>query len=534
MSSVVSTAESDIWKQKYFDYLSEVEKRDRVWKESAAALRRALIRVCVAAMGVDDELDAALEELRSQVRAEADPREVDATVAHIVAVVTRLDRRRPQGDGVAAVGRKMLACLDELPLSKGLKRRQDALQSALSRSDPNLVAFLNAFAGLLQAALGETLPTPADSASLIDRLFGGKGDSEPGEWTGTALGVRLRENLTRLVQNVSLVSEMASEAARTRDMVEAARIPHDLPETVAAIADLVATSADIEKRKFKQFVAELSGRFDKLQGVITASLDNERDSAEAQDDLAQGLRGNVSRIRKHVSEASDLDQLQRLVTQDLSDMLESFEKFRAREAQRRDKFQASVELLQGRLREAKTETVELTQQVEELRQRGRLDSLTGIPNREAFVYRAQQDFDTWQRHGTPLTLVIGDIDHFKRVNDTYGHQAGDRVLVEVATTLAQTLRKTDSCCRYGGEEFVLLLPHTTLEQGRVVAEKLRKAVAGKCFTFKERRVEVTLSFGAAQIVQGESISTLLERADTALYEAKAAGRNQTCLSRPLD
>ena len=539
MNTVAKTESVDGWKQKYFDYLGEVEKRERVFEDSISVLRKALVRVSVAAMGVDDELDASLEELRSQVRAEADHRDIDAQVAHVVQVVMRLDRKRGPGrKDFTAAGKQMLSAIDGLPLSKSLRRRHGALVAALSRPEPEFAAFAAAFAALLEGAISESLPATAasndGSGGLIGRLFGGKGEQEVIDWTKTELGDRLRENLTRLVQNVSIVADLAADAARTRKMVEVARVPHDLPETVAAIADLVATSADLEKEKFKQFVADLSGRFDQLQGVISASLVNEQDSATAQEDLEAGFRGNVKRIRKHISEATDLDQLQRLVSKDVTDMLGSFEQFRTKETKRRKKFEASVQLLQTKLKDAKTQSVELTQQVEELRQKGRLDSLTGIPNREAFINRAQQDFDSWQRHGTPLTLVIADIDFFKRVNDSYGHQAGDRVLVEVAAALTGALRKTDICCRYGGEEFVMLLPHTVLEQGRIVAEKLRQVVAEKCFTFKDRRVEVTLSFGVAQILEAESIHALLERADAALYEAKAAGRNQVCVSNPLD
>ncbi|WP_295951996.1 GGDEF domain-containing protein [Rhodoferax sp.] len=161
------------------------------------------------------------------------------------------------------------------------------------------------------------------------------------------------------------------------------------------------------------------------------------------------------------------------------------------------------------------------------------DSLTGLANRRHFVQTAQRAVDLALRHRLPLALLILDIDHFKRVNDTHGHDAGDKVLVEVARRCAQYLRTTDLLARWGGEEFVVLLPNTPLEHARQLAERMREAVAFSAQLYAPSdAVRVTISVGAAGMAEGEpmTLDALVQAADHALYDAKRAGRNQVSLA----
>lgn len=161
------------------------------------------------------------------------------------------------------------------------------------------------------------------------------------------------------------------------------------------------------------------------------------------------------------------------------------------------------------------------------------DSLTGLANRRHLVYTAQNAIDLALHRQEPLALLILDIDHFKRVNDTHGHHAGDKVLVEVARRCAQCLRPTDLLARWGGEEFVVLLPNTPLEHARQLAERMREAVAfsAQLYTPSDA-VRVTISMGAAGMAAGEpmTLDALVQAADNALYDAKRAGRNQVSLA----
>ena len=163
--------------------------------------------------------------------------------------------------------------------------------------------------------------------------------------------------------------------------------------------------------------------------------------------------------------------------------------------------------------------------LEEQRARLLRDSLTQLPNREAWDDRLGQEYLRWQRYQRPLALLVGDVDRFKHINDSYGHQAGDKVLRIIARTIAGRVRKTDFVARYGGEEFVFLLPETDEAAALSIAEALRQAVEQCPFHFREERLSITMSFGLSSFREGDSPSSVFERADRALYQAKQSGRN---------
>ena len=164
---------------------------------------------------------------------------------------------------------------------------------------------------------------------------------------------------------------------------------------------------------------------------------------------------------------------------------------------------------------------------EKLRRLATTDSLTGANNRRHFTSRGAEEFARSKRYTTPTTMLTLDIDHFKRVNDTYGHPAGDEVLKSLVTICRATLRTTDIFSRMGGEEFAALLPETGLEDGVKTAERLRKAVEVTRVMVEDEMIQYTISLGVSELQAGDkSLEDLMRRADRALYMAKDAGRNR--------
>ena len=155
------------------------------------------------------------------------------------------------------------------------------------------------------------------------------------------------------------------------------------------------------------------------------------------------------------------------------------------------------------------------------------DALTGLLNRRAFEHVLEREVVRMQRYGEPFTLLMLDVDHFKRINDCYGHAAGDAVLCAVSATLREHAREVDRVARFGGEEFCLMLPQTLHEGALLAAERLRHAVSQTTIAWNGELIRVTISTGLATS-QGkdETLSSLLHRADEALYQAKAEGRNR--------
>ncbi len=160
---------------------------------------------------------------------------------------------------------------------------------------------------------------------------------------------------------------------------------------------------------------------------------------------------------------------------------------------------------------------------DELERLAQRDTLTGLWNRRSFDVIGQTLHAAFQRNGRPFAVIFFDLDHFKQINDRYGHPAGDAVLREVAGRVAQRLRHGDAICRIGGEEFSVLLPDTGLGKGVEVAESLRQAIAAVPFS---PGCAATASFGVAESRRAETLTELIARTDRLLYQAKAAGRNR--------
>jgi two-component system cell cycle response regulator len=155
------------------------------------------------------------------------------------------------------------------------------------------------------------------------------------------------------------------------------------------------------------------------------------------------------------------------------------------------------------------------------------DGLTGLWNRRHFELQATQELARSRRFGEPLGMLMIDVDHFKSINDELGHQAGDAVLIEVASRLTGMVREVDLMARYGGEEFGALLPKTDLQGAGALADRIRAAIANERFAVDGRALEITVSIGAAvHPDHGDTLVTLLAAADVALYRAKALGRNR--------
>lgn len=164
---------------------------------------------------------------------------------------------------------------------------------------------------------------------------------------------------------------------------------------------------------------------------------------------------------------------------------------------------------------------------EEINEQARRDVLTGAFNRRAFEEHATREWTLAERQGLPLSMLAVDIDHFKSINDRYGHQTGDATLTQVSCAAQTSLRASDIWCRYGGEEFVALLPNTTLEQAKAIAERLRAAVETAVITTSTGTISVTVSIGVAEGASPFGHWTdVLAISDAALYEAKAKGRNR--------
>ena len=171
-------------------------------------------------------------------------------------------------------------------------------------------------------------------------------------------------------------------------------------------------------------------------------------------------------------------------------------------------------------------TQELEQSNEELKKLSWTDPLTQLFNRRSCEERFKNEIARFKRTKEPFCIILGDLDHFKSINDTYGHNAGDYVLIEVANTLKEYSRKTDMVFRWGGEEFLFLLTGTGIGGGTVIGEKIRTKIEEKVFTYEQQTLPITMSLGISVYKDGQAMEDCIKEADANLYSAKQAGRNR--------
>jgi len=192
-----------------------------------------------------------------------------------------------------------------------------------------------------------------------------------------------------------------------------------------------------------------------------------------------------------------------------------------------DKLIHANSTMQEQLASADERLREQAQQIECHAAEARTDALTGLANRRAFDDEMDHRLAEFQRHARTFSLIMLDVDHFKKFNDTYGHQAGDEVLRGLGKVLRETVREMDIPARYGGEEFSLILPGTPVPVAAEAADRVRTAIAAARFRVGKSELKVTASLGVAELVDDETADAMIERADTALYASKQAGRNCT-------
>jgi diguanylate cyclase (GGDEF)-like protein len=165
--------------------------------------------------------------------------------------------------------------------------------------------------------------------------------------------------------------------------------------------------------------------------------------------------------------------------------------------------------------------------IEQLKISSRTDLLTNLLNRRGGMESLEIEAHRFERSKKCFSIVLSDIDHFKNVNDTYGHEAGDKVLVEVGNIIRENCRKHDVACRWGGEEFLILLPETDLEGGRLLAEKIRIGIESHGFLYEEKEIPITMSFGLSMFSgKFKKLDDCVRQADDCLYNAKKTGRNK--------
>ncbi len=586
------------WREKYLDALDQQEQMEKSLAAQQELLRRALVRVSVAAEGQDDALDGILSQLRERMRGTITG-DISSVLARLDEVALNFEQNREQNAlDVRQSLMETIKPLQALDLTRGVKKEMSQYLSQLperSRKVRLYPALLQQLATIQQQALKEieqpktgflqkllgsnnsvsvvekntdesptavSLPvdTPAgvfapvsfkEKSSLIENVALNIANELPSTAKNYAelhsqsasvssvqtldvlsphgeLPQKFVEQITQVInqfligleQEAPLVKKV--ELIRTR--LNVATTANAFIKTLEELRDLVMQAYLSANQAFAIYLKNVNQELADIYSLVGGAVESESTRRVASNSLQSSVRKGMENLAANAESATDLAQLKNSVQSQIGNIRQALDHYQQSE-QEQSQLATQLEALASKIKIMEDEAEKNRTVLEKQRYKALHDPLTELPNREYYNERAHYEYQRWQRYSRPLTLAVFDIDHFKKINDGHGHQAGDRVLKVIGRSVAKRLREVDFFCRFGGEEFVALMPETSLADAMPVLDTIRAAIANAAFNYKDQPISITLSIGVTELKVGDDLEMAFARADEALYVAKSSGRN---------
>lgn len=530
------------------------------WQEIEALLRKTIGRLSIAARGIDSNLNTQLKVISDLSREKKDDK-LAAALSKLTDIIAALDekphsrQRRSdpvlfllellQGIHFDADQRLQLRTIcSDLLISVANGQDRDKISSSI-KSLSNLI---NENFDHLQNSnrpaqiileLISLLEIEDSHKSTIQRRFQQSSDLDNTELEVLAAEINpylglpasdtsINSTVTTLLERLSALQGIESSAqkikVRIEDRPEIENWADTLNEIVGSISDTL-TRLNNEKCELEGFIANVTRQLGEISGVIAQDYDDHLSDHEDTQSLQILVKEGMTLLQNDFHSNEDLGQMKQAINHNIGLIKGGVDEFVSRINQRHEATEERNERLSEQLSKMEQETQELQEKLNENREKLLHDTLTGVHSRLAYDEQILKELARSQRYSTEFCYAIIDIDFFKRINDDFGHSAGDKALKIVAQIMLRCSRKSDYVCRIGGEEFVFILPNTDVSQASTVIEKLRTAISETNIHFKKQRVALTVSAGITGNRSGDTADSIYERADAALYIAKNSGRN---------
>lgn len=342
---------------------------------------------------------------------------------------------------------------------------------------------------------------------------------------------KLAKELLMLANDLVFEGEYEEHIKAIKNKISETDSVDDLLSASIDIIRIIANNISKERQSAQGFLVSLNQTLEELHHSILNTSKHSELMGEEFDALNLRIESKIKNLTTQTQNATSISSLKALVDNELKSLSEDLIEKERLEQEDRQALVNSFNDISQRVGNLESKLSKYKKRLHEQRFKSLLDGLTKLPNRAAFDERFNHEFHLFTVQEFDVTLVVIDVDHFKSINDRYGHSAGDKTLQVIAKALQMSIRKSDFIARYGGEEFVLLMPGMSLANAEVPLEKLRKAVKGIPFKFKNKNVEITISIGATQFKKEDTPLGAFDRADEALYEAKNTGRDRLCINK---
>lgn len=506
---------SEQWRKKYLNLFDEQNKIEHAHHEKEKLLRQFIIQLSILAESHDKHLDPILIRVRNHVKNELE----------LATLKTEL---------------KIFAeSVKNLPPKKE-KLKADLLFDFLMRHYPNptqqealheLQALVNSDATTIEQATDlfvEIIKITDSNFPLAELKTVDEENS-----IEQAIFIDIRIVSERLLEYLSSFGVPAVFEPQTTAIKKALLNPEQSPKSFEEILnELVELLISIkeyneaEQQDIDQFLLHIANQLSELNVIVTQTNTAANNSSKNRNKLDQSVFTQIRELQLQAIKTTSLDSLKEMVNQCFKTIATEIKNHHQQDKEQQQQLQDNMAELLNKMISLEVEAEHLKAELKVVHTQNLHDTLTGLFNRNAYNQRLKDEIARYKRYQSPLTLAIWDIDHFKSINDTFGHKSGDRVLALTAQQLQEHTRDTDFIARFGGEEFVMLLPNTNREAGLFLAEQVRELIQTTGFNANGKAVPITISCGLTEFTDEDTEDSVFERADKALYEAKNKGRNQ--------
>lgn len=258
---------------------------------------------------------------------------------------------------------------------------------------------------------------------------------------------------------------------------------------------------------------------------ISSELSSQQEKFDEDRNFENNITSSMDYLKENVNTSNDFSKIKIQLLNKIDNINKGINIKREQDMKRLQETERTIESMSKRMSEIKEDADEIRRRSQEIEFEAVRDGLTGLYNRKAYNEKIEETLAHVRRYDIKASLMICDIDYFKTINDTFGHKVGDLALKKLASLLKERLRSNDFISRYGGEEFVIILPHTDIKGALKAGEGIRSYIDKSIFSYKSQTIPLTISVGISSFMRDDNESTVFERADKALYTAKRSGRN---------
>lgn len=507
--------DNENWRRKYRDVANELEICEKSRNVLIEQLHGFAVQLTLATHGQNPQLDRLMSDLTHDL-GNSELKRVDKYLKQIDKQIRGLDGLRAKT--AQQIMQQLRVWLKELQTRDSLRQFSDTFdllnQQMLEHPEANHV-LPEMLAQLLSVQRGLNSSPPSLSAELSEH--------------DDLANARLAAGLLELVQRLSIPAEYISRASALIQRLEKSHSTTDLDECIKEATELARLSGSGTDADIQAYLSGLNEQLAFLREFFDTQEEVEMQQRKRNNLLDQTVRADVQVIHHKVQQSQDINELKKAVNVQLVSIIKAMNQHKVFEQKRIDTIQAEKKVLLERLNSMELQSQKLKKSAEDAHVKSRTDPLTGLPNRLAYDQRFEEELARFNRYGTLFSLCVADIDYFKQVNDQYGHLAGDKVLRLMSRILKQQLRTVDFIARFGGEEFVIIMPSTDAQAAKTAMDKVRGVIETSPFNFHSKPVKITMSFGITQVQVDDSLSSVFARADQAMYRAKQEGRNGVCV-----